>query len=83
MEKINTIISNNIKMIRKKRKMSLDNLSEITGVSKSMLGQIERGESNPTIAVLWKIATEMFRLPFWWRIDEKVHCWFIIKTFIR
>lgn len=56
METINTIISNNIKAIRKERKMSLDNLAEVTGISKSMLGQIERMESNPTIAILWKIA---------------------------
>ena len=31
--------------------------SQKTGVSKAMLGQIERGESSPTIATLWKIAT--------------------------
>ncbi|RYD04968.1 hypothetical protein N752_11860 [Desulforamulus aquiferis] len=29
----------------------------MTGVSKAMLGQIERRESNPTISVLWKIST--------------------------
>lgn len=28
-----------------------------TGVSKAMLGQIERGESSPTVAILWKIAS--------------------------
>lgn len=31
--------------------------SKKTGVSKAMLGQIERGESSPTIATLWKIAS--------------------------
>ena len=36
--------------------MSLDMVSRLSGVSKSMLGQIERGEVNPTISVLWKIA---------------------------
>lgn len=35
--------------------MSLDKLAEYTGVSKSMLGQIERGESNPTITTISKI----------------------------
>lgn len=43
--------------IRKQRKLSLDDLSQITGVSKPMLGQIERGKSVPTITTLWKIAT--------------------------
>lgn len=31
-------------------------LANQSGVSKSMLGQIERGEVNPTISVLWKTA---------------------------
>ena len=35
--------------------MSLDMLAKKTGVSKSMLGQIERGESSPTISTLGKI----------------------------
>lgn len=30
--------------------------AEKTGVSKAMLGQIERGESSPTVATLWKIS---------------------------
>ncbi len=36
---------------------SLDKAARETGVSKAMLGQIERGESSPTVATLWKIAT--------------------------
>jgi transcriptional regulator with XRE-family HTH domain len=36
---------------------SLDKAALETGVSKAMLGQIERGESSPTVATLWKIAT--------------------------
>ena len=57
MDKMSLIISKNIKTIRRERRLSLDAVSEMTGVSKSMLGQIERGESSPTIATLWKIAT--------------------------
>ena len=57
MDVMSTTISDNLKKIRKEKKLSLDNVSEMTGVSKSMLGQIERGESSPTIATLWKIAT--------------------------
>ena len=46
MDYINRNVSINLKNIRKSKKMSLDVVSEQTGVSKSMLGQIERGESN-------------------------------------
>lgn len=34
-----------------------DEVAELTGVSKPVLGQIERGQSPPTINVLWKIST--------------------------
>ncbi|AWB10285.1 transcriptional regulator, XRE family with cupin sensor [Thermodesulfobium acidiphilum] len=57
MDDLNFIIANNLKKIREKRKLSLDKLSEITGVSKSLLSQIERAESNPTVTTLKKITT--------------------------
>lgn len=49
-------MARNLKGIREQKKLSLDKVAELTGVSKSMLGQIERGESNPTITTVWKIA---------------------------
>ncbi|MCD9026573.1 helix-turn-helix domain-containing protein [Cohnella silvisoli] len=48
-------VGKNLLAIRKSRGLSLDNVAEMTGVSKAMLGQIERGDSNPTISVLWRI----------------------------
>lgn len=56
MEDINPLIAANLKKIREEKKLSLDKLSELTGISKSMLAQIERGKSNPTITTLSKIA---------------------------
>lgn len=56
MNKISLHIGKNISRIRKERDLSLDKVAELTGVSKAMLGQIERGESNPTVTTLWKIA---------------------------
>lgn len=60
MDKTDFLVHNvavNLKRIRLSRKMSLDELSEQTGVSKSMLGQIERCESNPTIGTMGKIVS--------------------------
>lgn len=54
---INSRISKTLKSLRQDRNWSLDTAAEKTGVSKAMLGQIERGESSPTIATLWKIAS--------------------------
>lgn len=56
MENINMVIGKNLNLLRKNKGYSLEKISEITGVSKGMLGQIERGETNPSISTLWKIA---------------------------
>lgn len=56
MEKLTAKISATLKTLRHEKGWSLDMASYKTGVSKAMLGQIERGESSPTIATLWKIS---------------------------
>jgi len=56
MEKINDALAKNLKSLRDARRLSLDSLAKLTGVSKSMLAQIERGDANPSISVVWKIA---------------------------
>ncbi|WP_057765044.1 helix-turn-helix domain-containing protein [Cytobacillus praedii] len=45
-----------LKKLRKEKNWSLEDLSELSGVSKLTLGNIERGETNPTIGMLWKIS---------------------------
>lgn len=49
-------VAQNIKEIRERKKITLDAAAKLTGVSRSMLAQIEKGDVNPTISVLWKIA---------------------------
>jgi transcriptional regulator with XRE-family HTH domain len=56
LEDINAVLAKNLKTLRDQKKLSLDRVADLTGVSKTMLGQIERGESNPTINTVWKIA---------------------------
>ena len=58
----------NLKRIRTSKGMSLDVLSEQTGVSKSMLAQIEKGTANPSLGVLGKI-TSGLRIEFQELID--------------
>ena len=48
---------------RKSRNLTLEQLAAISGVSKSMLSQIERGQANPTFAVLWSL-TRALRIEF-------------------
>ncbi|MBO1578754.1 helix-turn-helix domain-containing protein [Bacillus sp. XF8] len=56
MEEIQLILAKNLKAIREKEKLSLGKVSQLSGVSKTMIGQIERGESSPTLTTIWKIA---------------------------
>jgi transcriptional regulator with XRE-family HTH domain len=57
------IVGSNLKRLRTKRGLSLEALAKICGVSRAMLGQIELGQSTPTINVVWKIANAL-GLPF-------------------
>lgn len=59
LDNINDVIAQNLKILREERRVSLDYVAKLSGVSKSMLGQIERGEVNPTVSVVWKIANGM------------------------
>ena len=42
--------------LRKAHSMSLSELSEQSGVAKSIISQIERNETNPTLATIWRLA---------------------------
>lgn len=57
-EKIDTILNalpTKLKNARKSQGLSLEAISNLSGVSRSMVSQIERGESSPTIATLWNL----------------------------
>ena len=50
-------VGSELRKIRVQNHLTLDELAEKTGVSKLTLGKIERGETNPTLGVMWKITT--------------------------
>src|SRR6218665_3809825 len=50
------VVGRNLKRLRTERGLSLEKLSQSSGVSRAMLGQVELGQSAPTINVLWKMA---------------------------
>lgn len=57
------IIAINLKRLRTERNLSLGQLSQLSDVSKVMLAQLEKGETNPTINTLWKIANGL-KVPY-------------------
>ncbi|WP_312687664.1 helix-turn-helix domain-containing protein [Brevundimonas nasdae] len=50
------IIGANLKRLRKARGLSQEALAGESGLAMRHLGRIERGEGNPTVAVLGKLA---------------------------
>lgn len=57
--RVNEAVSAHIKLYRSQRKMSLDELSRRSGVSKGMLVEIEGCRANPSIALLCRLASAM------------------------
>ena len=57
------IVARNLKRLRAQRDLSLEKLAQKSGVSRAMLGQVELGQSTPTINVVWKIASAL-SVPF-------------------
>jgi transcriptional regulator with XRE-family HTH domain len=49
-------VGDSLRRLRKERGMSLDQLAESSGVSRAALSQIEGSRTNPTLALLWKVA---------------------------
>jgi transcriptional regulator with XRE-family HTH domain len=53
------VVGGNLRRLRSQRGLSLERLAQVSGVSRAMLGQIELGQSAPTINVLWKISSAL------------------------
>ena len=71
-EKPDTILTQlpaRLKETRRAQGLSLDAVAKLSGVSRSMVSQIERGESSPTIATLWNL-TRALQVDFAGLLDE-------------
>ena len=66
------VVGANLRRLRTERALSLEALAKLSGVSRAMLGQIELGQSAPTINVLWKIARAL-DLPFAALLSQPSH----------
>ena len=56
-------IGANLKQLRTERGLTLGQLSSLAGISKAMLSELEKGNANPTINTLWKIANGL-KVPY-------------------
>ena len=56
-------LAQSLREARRVRGLSLDAVAKLSGVSRSMVSQIERGESSPTVATLWNL-TQALQVDF-------------------
>ncbi|MEO0371118.1 MAG: XRE family transcriptional regulator [Pseudomonadota bacterium] len=59
-----------LKEARKTQGLSLEAVANLSGVSRSMVSQIERGESSPTISTLWNL-TQALNVDFAGLLDRR------------
>ena len=52
-----------MRTLRTQRNLTLDQLARITGLSRTVLGQIELGKTPPSVSTVWRIA-QAFEVPF-------------------
>lgn len=64
-----TRLPTRLKAARRAQGLSLEAVSNLSGVSRSMVSQIERGESSPTIATLWNL-TRALQVDFAGLLDD-------------
>ena len=79
MEDINTVVAKNLRRIRDSRSVSLEELARLSGVSRSMLVRIEKGDGNPSLSTLWKVANGL-GVPFDELIERRGPDFEIVRT---
>jgi transcriptional regulator with XRE-family HTH domain len=56
-------VADNLREHRRVSNLSLDELAKLSGVSRAALSQIETCKTNPSLSVLWKVASGL-KIPF-------------------
>ncbi len=75
-------LAKRLKEERTAKGLSLDALAKLSGISRSMLSQIERGGSSPTIASLWNL-TRALNVDFSGLLDDESNADSPIIEFLR
>jgi transcriptional regulator with XRE-family HTH domain len=53
---LDAVVGTNLRRLRTERSLSLDTLARLTGLSRTLLGQIELGKAPSSVSVVWRIA---------------------------
>jgi rhodanese-related sulfurtransferase/transcriptional regulator with XRE-family HTH domain len=53
---LDEVVGTNMRALRTERNLTLDQLAQSTGLSRTLLGQIELGKTAPSVSMVWRIA---------------------------
>ncbi len=53
---LDAVVGENLRSLRTAKNLPLDTLARLTGLSRTLLGQIELGKTSPSVGVVWKLA---------------------------
>jgi len=56
---LNKIVGQNIKRLRKQRKLSQEDFEDLAGIHRTYVGSVERGERNVTLKMLAQFAVAL------------------------
>ncbi len=60
---LDAVVGKNLRSLRDARGISLDALASLSGLSRTLLGQVELGRTSPSVGLVWKLA-RAFDVPF-------------------
>ncbi|KPP88302.1 MAG: Xre family transcriptional regulator with cupin sensor [Rhodobacteraceae bacterium HLUCCA08] len=69
-DSILSLLPERLRKARQARGLSLDAVARLSGVSRSMVSQIERGNSSPTVSTLWNL-TRALQVDFAGLLDDQ------------
>jgi XRE family transcriptional regulator, regulator of sulfur utilization len=58
-DEVKAVLAKRLSEVRKDRGLTLDQLGELTGLSKAYLCEMEHGDKNPTLEVLAKVSAAL------------------------
>jgi transcriptional regulator with XRE-family HTH domain len=54
--KLRAVVARNLRMLRKQKGFTQEELADVAGINRNYVGQIEREEKSPTVDVLEKLS---------------------------
>jgi transcriptional regulator with XRE-family HTH domain len=61
--KLRAVVARNLRVLRKQKGFTQEELADLAGINRNYIGQIEREEKSPTIDMIERLSTAMETKP--------------------